>query len=291
MDESLQIPRRGEKAKFARATLTIDFNEIDVYIEDTKRGYQKLYIQLLSRIFQDEYCISDVHPLGPRKRVIQNCIDKRDKLTRPSLYIVDGDLFLLKGEENELPQGVFRLPRYSIENILLDEDAILDYLDDENEVDLIEDIEKKLKFQNWVETNKEPLIRLFVHYSILQKNSIYGVKTIKHKVSTLTKDDSEFVDPELVELKIKECKDEIIKKIGEDLYNEQVLDVTRKVTTSDCELLTHVSGKDYIFPLIRRLFKNVLVKEFSTTNFVLRLAKRCDVEIISDCKESIIIPN
>ncbi|EPO0023434.1 DUF4435 domain-containing protein [Vibrio alginolyticus] len=290
MESSLSIPTRGEKAKFARAILTIDFNEIDIYIEDTKRGYKKLYVHLLSRLLNEKYEISDVHPIGPRSLVIQKCIDKNGKLKRPSLFIVDGDLFLLKGEEKPLPKGVFRLPRYSIENILLDENSILDYLDDENEVDLYEDIKDKLKFKDWINKNKEPLVKLFIHYSILQKNKIFNVKTIKHKVSKLTIDDSEFVDQGLIDKKILECKNAIVLKIGNDKYQEEIRDITKKITDSDCAFLTHIAGKDYIFPLMKRLFKTVLNKEIATTNFFLRLAKRCPIDLITDCENHIIKP-
>ncbi|MCX8892242.1 DUF4435 domain-containing protein [Vibrio parahaemolyticus] len=290
MESPLSIPTRGEKAKFARAILTIDFNEIDIYIEDTKQGYKKLYVHLLSRLLDGSYAISDVHPIGPRSLVIQKCIDKTGKLNRPSLFIVDGDLFLLRGEEKALPAGVFRLPRYSIENILLDENSILDYLDDENEVDLYDEIKDKLKFKEWINKNRGPLVELFIHYSILQKNKIFTVKTISHKVSKLTIDDSEFVDQGLINNKILECKNAIVLKLGNDKYEEEIKDITQKITDSDCAFLTHIAGKDYIFPLMRKLFKTVLAKEIAPTNFFLRLAKRCPVDIISDCKNHIITP-
>ncbi|MDW6016758.1 DUF4435 domain-containing protein [Vibrio plantisponsor] len=291
MDDSLLIPTRNEKAKFARSILTIDFNEIDIYIEDTKKGYQKLYIQLLSRLFKDQYKISDVHPIGPRALVIKKCNEKKDKLTRPSLFIVDGDLFLLKGEEKPLPKEVFRLPRYSIENIILDEDSIIDYLDDEVEVELYEDIKEKIKFKDWINNNKTPLIELFLHYSILQKHKIYSVQTIKHKVSKLTINDSENVDSNLIESKILECKNAILKKISNEQYLNELVSIKKNITTSDCVFLTHISGKDYIFPLMKRLFKKVLTKDIATTNFVLRLAKKCPVDLISDCKNHIIVPS
>ncbi len=290
MERSLSIPVRSEKAKFAKAVLTIDFNELDIYIEDTKQGYKKLYVHLLSRLLKDSYKINDVHPIGPRSLVIKKCREKQGKLTRPSLFIVDGDLFLLKGEEKPLPNGVFRLPRYSIENILFDENCILDYLDDENEIDLYHDIKNKLKFQDWIKANKDPLLELFVHYSILQKNKIFSVKTIKEKVSTFIKDDTEYIDKALVNIKILECKNAIIENLGHDKYIREIQLVKERITKSDCTFLTHISGKDYIFPLMKRLFKTVLTKEIATTNFFLRLAKKCPVDIISDCKNHIITP-
>ncbi|AOY46139.1 TPA: DUF4435 domain-containing protein [Vibrio cholerae] len=290
MDDSLLIPTRNEKAKFSRSVLTIDFNDIDIYIEDTKKGYQKIYIQLLSRLFKGQYKISDVHSIGPRSLVIRKCNEKKGKLTRPSLFIVDGDLFLLKGEEKPLPKEVFRLPRYSIENIILDEDSIIDYLDDEVEDELYEDIKGKLKFKDWVNNNKTPLIELFIHYSILQKHKIYSIQTINHKVSNLTKNDSENVDTSLIENKILECRNEILKKISNEEYAKELLSTRENITTSDCIFLTHISGKDYIFPLMKRLFKKVLTKDIATTNFFLRLAKKCPVDLISDCKNHIIVP-
>ncbi len=288
--EFIDIPQRGMSAKFAKHILTMDYNDIDVYIEDTKSGYQKIYINLLSRLFSGKYKINDVHPVGPRDDVIKLCESKKNKITRPSLFVIDGDLFLLKGEEKPLPTGVFRLPRYSIENILFDEASILSYLDEDHETKLIDEIEKELNFKEWIKVNKEPLINLFVHYALVQKYKIFSIKTIKHKVTHLTDGDSEYVSNYLVNQKIEECKNLIIQKIGEAKYNQELDLAKQNITKIDCEFMCHVSGKDYILPLMRRLFKRVTNKEIPTTNFALRLAKKCPTDIISDCSNHIIFP-
>ncbi|MCA3913082.1 DUF4435 domain-containing protein [Vibrio vulnificus] len=287
----IDIPRRGTSAKFAQHILKVDYNELDVYIEDTKSGYQKIYINILSRLFSEEYKIEDVNPVGPREDVIKLCRDKQKKITRPSLFFIDGDLFLLKGEESPLPKGVFRLPRYSIENILFDEKSILEYLDEEHETKLHDEIKSEINFQEWIDKNKEPLINLFINYALVQKHKIFSIKTIKHKVSSFTEEESEYVNYDLIKIKIEECKKLIVKKIGEENYNKE-FDMARKnITKVDCELLCHVSGKDYILPLMRRLFKRVLSKDIATTNFALRLARKCPTDIISECKKHIIHPS
>ncbi len=284
------IPTRGTAAKYAKHILTIDFNDIDIFIEDTKKGYRKVYVLLMSRLFSNKYKINDVHPLGSRDIVIETCNKKQGKVVRPSLFIVDGDLWLLKGELNPLPKGVYRLPRYSIENILINEESILDFLEDEHDILLYDELKEKLNFDNWVARNQNHLINLFLHYAILQKRNIREIKTIKYKVSKLTKDNSEFVDEDLVKSRIEECKVAIINNIGQENYERDMADMKIKLTNDDCKLLCHVAGKDYLWPLLKKLFKTFMDKEVSTTNFAIRMAKTCPVDFLANCENFILNP-
>ncbi|WP_305419828.1 DUF4435 domain-containing protein [Photobacterium leiognathi] len=127
------LPERRSSSKFAKSAFFEDYNEIDIYIEDTAEGYTKLFKHLFKRVFQNEYNIENVFPIGSRSNVIKKCEEQLlIKVERPSLFIVDGDLYQLKGEPKPIPKGTFVLPRYCIENILIDGNAIVDFIDEEN---------------------------------------------------------------------------------------------------------------------------------------------------------------
>lgn len=151
----VEIPKRSLGAKHAISTLFQEKNDIDIYIEDTAFGYEKLFTLLLSRVFEGEYRVNKIFPLGSRDQVIKKC--QNESSNRPYLYIVDGDLFLLIGDTIKTKKGLYRLPFYCIENILCDGNAITEVLDEEEPTKSIQDIENSFDYLNWIETNKNKL--------------------------------------------------------------------------------------------------------------------------------------
>ena len=286
-----QIPKRGQSAQYARSGLLSQYNDIDIYIEDTKKGFQKLYINLLSRHFGKSVKINDVNPLGPRDVVIKTCKNKvnEKKITRPSLFIIDGDLYLLKGESSPLPKGVFRLPRYSIENILLDEKAIIEYLNEEHTTKLSDEIGSELDFKNTFERNKDSLINLFIHYALAQTIKKITLKTIKFKIKNFLNNESKLCDA-LISSRTLEFKTQIINNSSQEHYDNKISEFRTRLTTNDCQLLCHISGKDYLFPLLMLNINNILTSPPSNINFVQRLALKCNIDILSDINSHVIYP-
>ena len=90
------IPERSIRAKVAKSVFYKEVNDIDIYIEDTTKGYKKLYKNLFSRVFQNKYRVSEVFPIGSRGKVIAQ--HKIKNSIRPYLFIIDGDLFLTTGD-------------------------------------------------------------------------------------------------------------------------------------------------------------------------------------------------
>ena len=64
------IPARSTKAKKAKAVFFRRYNDIDIYIEDTERGAEKLYAILFQRAFKDKYIINRIYPLGGRQKFL-----------------------------------------------------------------------------------------------------------------------------------------------------------------------------------------------------------------------------
>lgn len=66
-------------------------------------------------------------PLGPRATVEAAAREDIGPHIRPRLYIVDGDLDLLARGRSERISNLYRLSVYSVENLLIDVDAIKKY--------------------------------------------------------------------------------------------------------------------------------------------------------------------
>lgn len=94
------------------------FNDIDVYVEDT--GKERLYFQLFKTLLPG-ITVSKIFPLNGKENVIKesqaNCNNKR------KVYLVDLDFDHVLGRKQSIRNLIY-LERYSIENYLLDEDAI-----------------------------------------------------------------------------------------------------------------------------------------------------------------------
>ncbi|WP_412502725.1 DUF4435 domain-containing protein [Shewanella chilikensis] len=282
------LPERRSSAKFAKSAFFEDYNDIDIYIEDTAEGYAKLFKHLFKRVFEGEYNIDNVFPIGSRSNVISKCEELQEKVERPSLFIVDGDLYQLKGEPKPIPKGTFVLPRYCIENILIDSEAIVEFVDEEN-IDKDKDtLQALLDFEGWRDFNSEHLVPLFAEYAIAQKLST-PIKTIKYSLSNLYETNTGFVSPELVLKRIKEVRAASIKHVGEPKYNSTRIGVIDLMKTNECRMLKYVSGKDYLMPLLMVKIRGLISSQPSKINFRQRVAMKCDISMLYPAKEHVLM--
>ena len=56
------VPARSETSKSAKSVFFEDVNDIDIFIEDTAIGFEKIYAILFSRVFSDAYSVEKVFP-------------------------------------------------------------------------------------------------------------------------------------------------------------------------------------------------------------------------------------
>src|SRR5579883_2328839 len=136
-------------SKSARAILLEDYNDLDVYVEDTSDGYRKIYKELLNKVFDGQLTIQHILPIGDRNQVIQECYKNQIPNGRKKIFIVDGDLYLLNNTNIINLNGLYVLPRYCIENYLLDETAIVEVYYEEDPSLEKNQIEVGLDFKNW----------------------------------------------------------------------------------------------------------------------------------------------
>ena len=66
----VDIPERSVEANFAKSVFYTQYNDIDIYVEDTKQGYEKVFKILFSRLFEDKFRVDSIFPLGGRDKVI-----------------------------------------------------------------------------------------------------------------------------------------------------------------------------------------------------------------------------
>ena len=124
-----QIPTRSSAALSALDIFYTNFNEVNFYVEDIEQ--ENLYFAILKKHFP-AIIFSKIFPLGGKSAVLahaKNPINKKSKTK--NIYIVDQDFDHLLGRVEKI-KNVFYLERYCIENYLIEADAIVEVIIENN---------------------------------------------------------------------------------------------------------------------------------------------------------------
>ncbi|MFC4688229.1 DUF4435 domain-containing protein [Epilithonimonas pallida] len=289
------MAERSTSSKSARSVLLEDFNEIDVYVEDTSVETKKLYTIILNKATNSKYSIESVLPLGNSKSVIDEW--KKHKGIndgRKKVFIIDGDFYLINEDINEVINddkisdltGLYILPKYCIENFLIDESALISLIHDDDPIQNHSQISENLNFQEWVVENEEQLYNLFILYSIIIKFKL-GIQNVQFGVGKLCTDSSGVVCKTKIQNRIDDLKSEITAKISINL--EQEIKIRKeKLHLAENKLLKFVSGKDYLFPLLKSRIKSKHKFNPDQASFKIRLAKNCSFNEIQNVFDNII---
>lgn len=263
-------------------------NDVDVFIEDSND--EEFYKSLLFRL-TDGKRIKKIISCKCKTELIKACESDQIDRNRKRIYITDGDLDLIFDNNRKDLNHLHILDKYCIENFLLDEDGILEVLHSNIVLDK-ETIKKQLTYVNYLKTISHPLVELFFHYSITHYYQ-FGTKTVSNSVGSFCKQFKaiNILDNEKVEKKIRDLRLEIIDKIGDDLYNETIYQLRQKWPSNLDTLITIVSAKDYILPLLTFRFKKLKGKEtynLKWESMRISLAKNCNLDKLNLLKEKII---
>lgn len=263
-------------------------NDIDIYTEDEEKDkefYRKLFSRLLSGT---EVKINDITPLGCKQNVIDRCKEE-PKTKRKKIFIVDGDIDLIFDNNEKGIEYLFVLDAYCIENLIIDEKSATEFLYMTVATDTKDNIKRTLNFEKWLNYNSKALIELFLHFSISREIGkgflLYSANrfTKVHKKETV-------LDIEKIEKYTKEVETEILKEISELEFKELIKDRRNKWAVSNKNMLTIVSGKDYLLPLLQfRIQKFKSLKGlFSMEAFKFMLAEHCKLERLESLKIEIL---
>ncbi|MFA0484418.1 DUF4435 domain-containing protein [Vibrio sp. 10N.222.55.B11] len=269
---------RNLKAKVAKATFFDDYNEIDVFIEDTAKGYKKLFEKILQRILGGRFKIENVFPLGGRTEVLNACRADQGTRSRARIYIVDGDLYLLAGEvDNTNLNGLFVLPRYCIENHLICKISLLSIMEEEDPDKSLERLENLFDYDAWVNAVTTNLVDLFVEYGVA-KRIAPTVQTVAFGYSGLVSSNTGELDYAKVTKRIQDVKQETIAIAGQALYDSTRAEISALVNHDEESLLSIVSGKDILMPLLMMRCKKLVNIKAPNLSLKLRIANICNLE-------------
>jgi hypothetical protein len=279
---------RGTAAKYATAVFHRQQNDFDVYIEDTAPGYDKIFSTLLSRAISSRISLTRVFPLGGRDKVIEAA--KRDISSgnkgRGSVFIVDGDLYLLCGEKENLPENVVVLSRYCIENFLLDEDAFVSIVDEEETESDEEALRLKMDFSGWVKRSRASLEELFRIFATAQKLQS-GIPTLSRGSKSICGTHDGELDAQKANAIYKEIYDSLSKEYGVVVVEAILNSIQNNVDATKCFVSTYVSGKDFVLPFALQKIRSITKTKSQNISIKLRLSKKCNVSPLQAVVRSI----
>ena len=242
-----------------------------------------MFTEIFSRLFDGIYSVSNVFPVGGKVAVIEECRKWQGGTSRPSLYVVDGDLSAITGERYEELDGLYALPFYCIENLLIDENAFVEILNEEDVTKLKEEVAQHLDFSGWVSSNSSLMADLFIEYAVCF-SLCPDIPTVSFPVTSLVSSNKGELDKDKVDARVQGLRNEVINRVGEDSYQyaREVLSIS--VASFSDGIMGYASGKDYLLPLIITRSRAVTGTKVSNLNFKLRLAMKCDLQSLEGCK-------
>ncbi|NIJ67652.1 DUF4435 domain-containing protein [Xanthomonas sp. 60] len=283
------FPTRNVAARYAEAIFHRNYNDVDVYIEDTADGYRKIFSTMLGRALSDQrVSIDRVFPLGGRSEVIAAANKEASAGSADSIFIVDGDLYLLTGEEPP-PDNVCVLPVYCIENFLIDEPAILQIMFEESPELSLEEIQDLYGYVNWRNESTSGLALLF-HWFAVSHLLQSGLPTVSRAYKSVCKNQAGDVDYDKVNSIAYEIEGALRQRFGDTIVDEAWAKISSSVETRICFISKYVSAKDFTLPLLICRMRNVTGSKSSNLNIKVRLSGLCSVDglrAISDRVRSI----
>lgn len=257
-------------------------NDIDIYTEDELKD-KEFYKVLFSRLLENKININDITPLGGRKNVITRCENEPDN-GRKKIFIIDGDVTIIHGKNIPELKNLFVLDAYCIENFVIDKESVLNfiYLNCASKPKV--EIENELKFENWLGIYSNKLVELFIHFGIID---FYGGKFKLFNAHKFHPNES--YSEEIVEEEIEKLKSEILLLTTKANYETKYEELRNQWTNCVSSLMTIVSGKDYLIPIL--LFKTQLYKKSKAMPTVeeakFMLAHNCNLDRLTKLKEAI----
>lgn len=285
---------RSDNAKIGASAFFDNYNDINVFIEDTAFGYAKIFARIISRAMSQNIAIDRVFPLGGRAQVLAEARNNTTNPSKkPSIYIIDGDLYLLCGSEDTIPENTIELPRYCIENFLMDENALIQLADEESPQTDIENIRSKLSYIEWIESTKQLFQELFIMYATAHKLQS-GIPTVSRGYKAICAGEEGVVDPRKVQKICNEIKNKLLEQHSTNDVEIAMQGIRDTINLNDCFIKRYVSAKDYSLPLLLMRFRTITKSKAPNINLKLRLSTKVDVaelaEVINRVAEKLNIP-
>lgn len=197
--------RWPSKALESIATLFRPLQDVDVYVED--EGSEIFYLELLSRLTDGEFRVVRILPLGGRRKVIEKCERLQGQLSS-SLFIIDGDLEWVRGEDAPKLEGLHCHDAYCVENYLFCEIAATELVVESHGKLSRDQASSMLAWNRFLLDDVPPLVDLFSVFAAA-KVLAPSVPTVSRGIGSLLVNSKKGTQPSLDPARIQQLKREV----------------------------------------------------------------------------------
>ncbi len=266
------IPQRKTESRKAKSVFFRKNNDIDIYVEDTENGTEKLYQILFSKAYHGRYKISKVYPLGGKHEVLKCWRNSKSK-ARKELYVIDSDFSLASFEKtrdpyNNFGQGLLYTTRFCIENYLINTEASIAFLETKHPTLTYEEIGSSLKYDEWFTAISDPLSELFNHFYCARAIS-EDIPIMHWNFKSILKNGNGEIDKEKIKDICEEVKYSALAFCSETTWVETY----KRINDELSEIYQHnieyyVCGKNYLLGLLTLKLKSIV--KFKDTNILFK---------------------
>ncbi len=272
------IPQRTKLGLYGQDVLYEQFNDIRFYVEDTDQ--EQLYFVIIRKLFP-KIRLSKIFPLGGKKEVIskaQACNAKKG-----CIFILDKDFDDILRKKTILP-NLFYLRQYSIENYLLEQGAICDFIVEEKPRLKKVVINSNFDIDAFINERVQELIELFTLFLVAQD---IGYINCKLPPERFVKNSNKYeVDPVSVDAYRVILKEQFSDERQFDemryLYKKKAFKASNISVHR-----RHICGKYLCFMTKNKLCSKFHLKSISNDSFCYRLAKNCHFGALGYLQKSI----
>lgn len=246
------IPTKNNDYRVAEDVFYLQFNDISFYIEDEDQ--ENFYHKILCKLFPNLQ-IEKIFPLNGKKNVIDEC--KSNIGDKNKIYIVDKDFDDILGKKESI-SNLFYLNRYSIENYLIEENSILEYIISEKPRLKRSNIKRRLNVTKIIEIIKSS-IKEIIHLFVLVQKKCSALKNISLSYERFFDfNNGNFqIKQDQVDSYIDSIKNEL-KVVDKRLkFDVQLKKIIREhsLTSNDC-CINHYPGK-FIIKMLKQTIESI----------------------------------
>lgn len=268
---------RSSDARYAKSVFYEHVNDIDVFIEDKSENARKLLSILLGRALGGHVSLEAIFPLGDKNQVLDRCIQEQGVKGRPRVFIVDGDFSVLGCYSYPQYDYLFSLPRYCVENYLIDYGALAELVFEEDATRDAYEIGRDLDFEGWLTHNCNLLNRLFASYATAHVLAP-ELRTVGNPINRMVSSGNGNLDPSKVDAVISDLRAGVDCIHGAGAFEARVEYVLATFLSGPPESqLKLVSAKDYVLPLLMMRIRSIVSLKSTNASVQIRLARRADV--------------
>jgi len=264
----------------ARKTMSaffIKWNDIDVYVEDTAKYVNSLYVALLNRAMDGKCKVENVYPVGNRSLVLDACARDQIEGGRPRIYLIDGDLDLVANVPTPSLSRLHSHHVYAVENYLFCQRAIITILHEENPKFKIDEIERIFDFNGfWMEL--APIAELFVWFGMTRIIDP-SLPTIKIGIAEFYQSQqSQILDPKKITTFCTNRKNELLTKCSQrelEKHEERIRNGIKRFPRH----IDVVAAREFLFPVLKYWVQKKEFKfQLKNDSLFIRLAKAVDMQ-------------